>query len=572
MISVAMLGRNDSHGYNMHKRIAICLNSISYLMEDPNDEILFVDCNTRNDLPTVLESIEDTLTEKTKKHLRIFRLRPSLFKKYSYGSKLPVSESLSKNIAIRRSNEKNRWFLTTTSDIVILPRNSGESLSRLSESLAPGFYGLPRFGIPEALWGTLSRNNPEEILSSIGKWGNRFHLNNVVNMERPEILYDAPGDFQLCMRDQLFQINGFDERMIHCWHQDSNLAKRLYLLNGKTRSLLDRAYCYHCDHTWELDYLHRGAHERLAINDENLFVFDITNPIALHQEDSWGLVHEEIEEIRLDERSRLSVFCHLEMVIPDGHNGYSEESFSGISFNSPTLYKMDNVFPFIINTFEYMNDLKVLYVGDHPKMLQSFEELSRVLNVDYLIEIESFGVRIKDQWSYREIFSKKEVSDISEKVRNLDFVLVDLFYKGLFTEPRPGIFIPVEGDEFNRYKMDLTKKLEFIVSVETERIDKGLHPAKFVFIGLGHTWAEESFSHFFNLSHTQYSSHVTFGSLRYFYEKKEQDYEERIRFFEKKLKDSEQIVRQSENELRSIYASQSWKIASVLKKISRLIR
>ena len=539
-------------------------------MEDPDDEILFVDCNTRNDLPTVLESIADTLTEKTKKHLRIFRLRPSLFQKYSHGSKLPVSESLSKNIAIRRSNGKNRWFLTTTSDIVVLPRKSGQSLSRLSESLAPGFYGLPRFGIPEVLWGTLSRTRPEDILSNIKQWGNRFHLNNVVKMERPEILYDAPGDFQLCLREQLFEINGFDERMIHCWHQDSNLGKRLYLLNGETRSLLDHAYCYHCDHTWEVDYLHRGDHDRLLVNDENLFVFDVKTPIALHQADSWGLSHEDIDEIRLDAKSRQSVLCHIETVIQDGTEGYSEEYFSEISFNSSLYYELDIVFPFIINTLEYMNNLKVLYIGDHSEILQAFLKLSNTFKIDYLIELETLG--IKDQWSYREIFNREEGPDISEKVMNLDFVLVDLFYKGNYTEPRAGVRIPVEGDEFDKYKMNMIKKLDFAVSVESDRIEKGFSPAKFVFIGLQHTWAEEAFSRYFNIAHTQYASHVTFGSLQYFFEKKKQDQDEEIRILKNKLKDSENKLCQSTGELRSVYSSRAWKIALILKKISRLIR
>lgn len=573
MISVSMLGRNDSHGYNMHKRIAICLNSIAHLMEDPDDEILFVDCNTRNDLPTVLESIADTLTEKTKEHLRIFRLRPVLFKKYSLGSKLPISESLSKNIAIRRSNEKNKWFLTTTSDIVVLPRDGKQSLSRLSESLQNGFYGLPRFGIPEVLWGTLSRNQPEDILSSIRQWGNKFHLNNAVKMDRPEILYDAPGDFQLCLREQLFEIYGFDERMIHCWHQDSNLGKRLYLLNGETRSLLDHAYCYHCDHTWEVDYLHRGIHDRLVVNDENLFVFDLKTPLALHQADSWGLIHEDIEEIRLDAKSRHAVFCQIEMVMPDDTtNGYSEEYLSGISYNSSLFYKTDIVLPFIMNTLEYIKHLKVLYVGDHSEMVQVFWKLSGALKIDYLIELEFLGTEMNDRWSYKETFSLVEGLDISDKVMHLDFVLVDLFYKGSFTEPITGIHIPVEGGEFDRYKMEMTKKLEFAVLLESQRIEKGLPPAKFVFIGLQHTWAEAVFSHHFNLAHTQYASHVTFGSLRYFLEKKKKDQTEEIRVLENQVKDLENKVSHLMGELQSVYSSRAWRIALILKQFFRLIR
>ena len=41
---------------------------------DPDDEILFVDCNTPNDLPTFVEAIYDTLTPQAKARLRVFHL------------------------------------------------------------------------------------------------------------------------------------------------------------------------------------------------------------------------------------------------------------------------------------------------------------------------------------------------------------------------------------------------------------------------------------------------------------------------------------------------------------------
>jgi len=62
MISVILYGRNDSHGYNLHKRAAISLNCISEVLSQPDDEIIFTDYNTPNDLPTFIEAIYDTLT------------------------------------------------------------------------------------------------------------------------------------------------------------------------------------------------------------------------------------------------------------------------------------------------------------------------------------------------------------------------------------------------------------------------------------------------------------------------------------------------------------------------------
>ena len=76
MFSVILYGRNDSHGYNLHKRAAISFNALAEVMSDPDDEILFVDYNTPDDHPTFPEAIHDTLTDKAKKVMRILRVRP----------------------------------------------------------------------------------------------------------------------------------------------------------------------------------------------------------------------------------------------------------------------------------------------------------------------------------------------------------------------------------------------------------------------------------------------------------------------------------------------------------------
>jgi hypothetical protein len=48
----------------------------------------------------------------------------------------------------------------------------------------------------------------------------------------------------------MWAIHGFEERMIHGWHHDSNVCKRLYLYYGnRTESLAHRLKGYHCDHT-----------------------------------------------------------------------------------------------------------------------------------------------------------------------------------------------------------------------------------------------------------------------------------------------------------------------------------
>src|ERR1039458_7469697 len=76
MISVILYGRNDAHGYNLPKRAAISLNCIAEVLSDPDDEIVFVDYNTPDDLPTYIEAVYDTLTPAAKSRLRVIPQRP----------------------------------------------------------------------------------------------------------------------------------------------------------------------------------------------------------------------------------------------------------------------------------------------------------------------------------------------------------------------------------------------------------------------------------------------------------------------------------------------------------------
>ena len=68
MISVILYGRNDSYGYNLHKRATLSLNCIAETLTHEDDEIIFVDYNTVDDFPTFPEAIQDILTDNCKKN------------------------------------------------------------------------------------------------------------------------------------------------------------------------------------------------------------------------------------------------------------------------------------------------------------------------------------------------------------------------------------------------------------------------------------------------------------------------------------------------------------------------
>jgi hypothetical protein len=296
MISIVVYGRNDNHGYNLHKRAAISLNCLAEILRDPDDELIFVDYNSPDELPTFPEAIADTLTSHARAALRILRVRPKIHARYVAETHLPALEPVARNVGVRRSNPANRWILSTNTDNIMVLRQAPD-LSGLVGDLPAGWYHTARFEIPESLWEPFDRTDPQRTIGEVRALGRSARLNEVV-YGSDLIRYDGPGDFQLVERAVLFDIDGFDETMLRGWHVDSNLAKRLSLKCGPVGSLLEHVYCYHCDHTRQATVAHQR--DRVA-NDPERFVTGIARPDLPEQQHSWGCAEDTIEEIRLAE-------------------------------------------------------------------------------------------------------------------------------------------------------------------------------------------------------------------------------------------------------------------------------
>jgi hypothetical protein len=367
MISVILYGRNDSHGYNLHKRAAISINCIAEMLSDADDEILFVDYNTPNDLPTFIEAIYDTLTSKAKSRLRVLRVRPELHVRMVERTHLSALEPHSRNIAIRRSNPRNRWILSTNTDMIFLPRGNESSLADAVQDLPDGQYIVPRFELPEPLWESFPRTDPQAVMRACEELGPKLHLHEIA-IRFPYMRFDSPGDFQLAPRQALFDIHGFDERMIHGWHSDSNMCKRLYLLYGElTESLADRVKAYHCDHTRVATLAHR-----LDIKLENNlqeFVYGIEDPVAHHQAETWGAPNEPIEELDFanDPAARFSCALEQSLGAPQTADYHSDAN----DLRNYVWYRQEHALPYVAgNLTVYPRTARFAYAGNNPRMLE----------------------------------------------------------------------------------------------------------------------------------------------------------------------------------------------------------
>lgn len=295
MISVVIYGRNDDYGYNLHKRAAISLNCIASTLTE-EDEILFVDYNTPDEFPTFPEAIRDTLTERARTLIKVLRVRERTHREhFAHATHLAAVEPVARNVGVRRSNPTNRWVLSTNTDIILLT-HSGRSLTDEVRELADGFYCAPRVEVPEAVWETFDRTDPEATMRDLRVLRRSLHLDEIVH-GTPTARYDAPGDFQLALREDLFAIGGFHEGMLKGWHVDSNLSARLLVHRGSVEDAGRFVIGYHCDHLRKLTPMHAaGAVE----NDLGVFVDAVTDAAVLENCASWGLASLDVEEFSLE--------------------------------------------------------------------------------------------------------------------------------------------------------------------------------------------------------------------------------------------------------------------------------
>ncbi len=371
MFSVIVYGRNDHHGYNLHKRAAISFNAVAEVMSDPDDEILFVDYNTPDDHPTFPEAIHDTLTPKAKKLMRIFRVRPDDHAELRRKTHLVALEAQSRNVALRRSNPRNRWVLYTNTDMLLVPRSANESLSDILAALPDGFYETPRFELPEMLWeAAFDRSDPAGNLKKLREWAPRFHLNQVVQNFMP-MRYDALGDFQVALREDMFAIHGFDESMVLGWHCDSNLAARLTLFRGGVETLLDKVYAYHCDHTRVPAANNKGR--RTKMNSQTRFIWNLATPFIPSQAETWGWPDRDIEEIRLDRDSAYSRYsAGLEATIVPACEPYRTTTIEWNSSHDLT-YDLPHTLPFVCDqVLTYPRNANVMVLATRPDFVRYF--------------------------------------------------------------------------------------------------------------------------------------------------------------------------------------------------------
>jgi hypothetical protein len=502
MISIVLYGRNDSYGYNLHKRAALALNCMAEVLSDPADEILFVDYNSPDDHPTFPEAIADTLTDKVVERLRILRVRSSIHERVAGRTHLLAIEPIARNVAVRRSNPSNRWILSTNTDMIFVPRRRA-SLSEIAGGLADGFYHLPRFEIPESLWEGFDRRNPRGVIAQVAELGRTMFLNEIV-FGGDFIKYDGPGDFQLMLRRDLFSIDGFNEEMLLGWHVDSNIAKRLHLLHGVVGDVIDDLFGYHCDHTRQVTPAHK---HRAASNDSRVFVEDVTHPSLPAQAASWGCADDEIEEIRLG-RSSHHVYMHsLRGVLTGEWAAPAQAHYTPASFDQVT-YDARHVLPFVADLLSSApRQWTIGWVGGRVDTFQLFCQVWDRLG---------FAGRILiPEWSSPLLLSGApatvNVVDLAHLGAAADVVLMDFGEPTHASEPKAH---PVDPRVDKAVAALMRRSFADLVLMERTRLAAQVPPRRFICLNAIHTAAETMVLEEIAAASTPFASRMRHGFVK----------------------------------------------------------
>jgi hypothetical protein len=464
VISVIVYGRNDAHGYNLHRRAALSLNCIAEVLSDRDDEIVFVDYNTPDELPTFVEALSDTLTDRCLERLRVFRVPAEVHQqRFAARTHLPALEPIARNAGVRRANPSNRWLLSTNTDMIFLPL-AAESLSGVCSELSDAFYGLPRYELPEWLWERLPRNDPGQALAEIARLGPGLRLDEPT-LSNEWIRFDAPGDFQLMLREDFLAIDGLDEEMILGYHVDSNISKRMHLYRGSIESLGERLAGYHCNHN-RTPTVYHGAQK--VTNDLERFFLAVERPELPAQRASWGLVDEELEEVPLRERSGGRFAAAVADAIPISGGPRVPSDAARIPFE--LTYDTGHVLPFVADSLAVAPpNTTVGYVGANTVLLQSLAVLVAQLGDGRSLAVAELG----------------EVSSVDELARTADVFVVDLGIDLSLADAPPS----TAGDhEPPRLPVKLARvfvALERLVDLERGRAEQGEHPRRFVLV---HSW------------------------------------------------------------------------------------
>jgi hypothetical protein len=397
MISIVVVGRNDNHGYNLSKRVSSSLNSMARMLSE-GDEIVFVDWNTPIGYPVMPVSIKDDLLPKTKAMLRIIRVPQSLHNLVSDGSNRALIEPLARNVGIRRASPNSKWILSTNTDI-LFASPSGKNFREIFENLEESLWLTYRFEIPEYVWDSLDRRDPEGTSLEVLQWYrdgsilNRIRVESVSGVDFP--IPDGVGDFQLATKSLWHKTTGFPEEMKKGWHVDTRLTIQMGRLASNRPKLISESdlVIFHQNHLRNSTAYHE--------NSDTNSITEAANPYI--NASSWGLIDYKLEELNLESKS-VNLF--------DSNSKYKQD-FSGVKTSTLDLIDISKRLDYeLARTRIFLADeISILAKGSLVHCFTANQ--STKLNLQQICDIFGVQVLFPKLPSIEKNYDKSHYSDVS---------------------------------------------------------------------------------------------------------------------------------------------------------------
>lgn len=297
MLSVVLIGRNDNHGYNLSKRVSQSINSIADSLTSA-DEIIFVDWNSPLGYPPMPISIQDDLSELAKKLLKIVIVPGSIHAQFAGQTNKLLLEPLARNVGMRRVSKDSKWILNTNTDILLL-NPTQLSLRDIAEKYDHSPTVAFRYEIPEFIWESFDRRDPQSIQKTLRNWHEQKFLEKNVGITLDKggrlILPDGVGDFQLATKALWYSVTGFAEKMLKGWHVDTRAAIQMNKLSSGLQFIdPEELSIFHQNHMRTSTIYHNSD----ETNDESLVFKSYQN------DTNWGLSNVQLPTIQLDDYRR----------------------------------------------------------------------------------------------------------------------------------------------------------------------------------------------------------------------------------------------------------------------------
>jgi hypothetical protein len=230
-----------------------------------------------------------------KKLLKIVVVPPSIHAQFAGQANKMVLEPLARNVGMRRVSKESKWILNTNTDILLL--NPPQlSLRDIAEKYNQSPTVAYRYEIPEFIWESFDRRDPQAIQETLRKWHRRKFLEKNVGITLDQsqqlVLPDGVGDFQLAPKDLWYSVTGFAEDMLKGWHVDTRAAIQMNKLSDGLQFINpEELSIFHQNHMRTSTIYHNSD----ETNDESL-VFE-----SYKNDANWGLADIDLQTFQLDD-------------------------------------------------------------------------------------------------------------------------------------------------------------------------------------------------------------------------------------------------------------------------------